>query len=159
MMKSQIKMQISRLAKGLNRFSVNDISVMLGVSEEEIKAALSELIAEYVIKKIGENRYLYIKLKNNKELIQHKNSKSFFKKLSFETEKIKNAKPVELFDKEEELKKYEAAPEWAKPKLLKYISVIKLAGGLRGKYLMMYLKQIEKGNPECHISYSTFKRC
>lgn len=158
MMKSQIKTQISKLAKGLNRFSINDISIMLDFTESEIKEALSELVEEDVIKKLGEKQYLYIKLKNNKELMQSKNSEKLFKKITFETGKIKNLNPIELFDKEEELKKYEAAPEWAKPRLIRYISLIKLTAGLRGRYLKMYLEQIGKLNPEFKASYSSLKR-
>jgi integrase len=151
-------MQISKLAKGLNRFSVNDISIMLDFPEDEIKEALFELAEEDVIKKLGEKQYLYIKLKNNKELMQSKNSEKLFKKITFETDKIKNVNPVELFDKEEELKKYEAAPEWAKPRLIRYISLIKLTAGFKGKYLQMYLEQIAKINPKFKTSYSSLKR-
>ncbi len=157
-MKSQIKMQISKLAKGLNRFSINDISIMLNFAEAEIKEALSELAEEDVIKKLGEKQYLYIKIKNTKELMQSKNSEKLLKKITFETDKIRNAKPIELFDKEEELKRYEAAPEWAKPRLIRYISLIKLTARLRGKYLQMYLEQIEKLNPEFKTSYASLKR-
>ncbi len=131
---------------------------MLDFDEKEIEEALLELEKELVIKKIGEKRYLYIKLKNNKNLMESKNSGNFLKKITYETEKIKTANPIELFDKEEELRRYEAAPEWAKPKLIKYISLIKLTAGFKGKYLQMFINQIAKINPEFKTTYSSLHR-
>lgn len=158
MMKSQIKMQILKLAKSLNRFSIDDILTMLDACGQEIQKNLSELENESVIKKIGETQYLYVKLKTNKEFKKSKNAKIAIKKINFEVKKLKEITPFKVFNKNEELKLYESAPDWAKRRATKYISLIKLVGRLKGKQLDKFLKKIGKKYPELKTTYPTFKQ-
>lgn len=69
-MTNQIKMtnlaiQIQKMAKGLNRFSISDVfQIFPDVNEKEIYQILNFLEKELLIKKISETEYLYVKFKN-----------------------------------------------------------------------------------------------
>ena len=83
MMKSQTKMpnltsKIQKLARVLNKFSINDIQQLIPISNKEILATLKELVAGGIIKKLSPTEFLYIKYqkKENIEIInKHKLSK------------------------------------------------------------------------------------
>jgi len=59
---SSLTLKIQKLAKGLNKFTINDISQIIPQSEDEIISSLAELEKNSVIKKISDTEYLYIKL-------------------------------------------------------------------------------------------------
>ena len=69
-MTNQIKMtnlaiQIQKMAKGLNRFSISDVfQIFPDVNEKEIYQILNFLEKELLIKKLSETEYLYVKFKN-----------------------------------------------------------------------------------------------
>ena len=60
---SNLTCQIQKLAKGLNKFTVQDILQILPASDDEINVSLNELEANFIIKKISDSEYLYIKSK------------------------------------------------------------------------------------------------
>ena len=60
---SNLTCQIQKLAKGLNKFTVQDILQILPASDDEINVSLNELEANFIIKKISNSEYLYIKSK------------------------------------------------------------------------------------------------
>ena len=72
-MTNQVKMtnltiQIQKMAKGLNRFSISDVfQIFPDVNEKEIYQILNFLEKELLIKKLSETEYLYVKFK---ELIE-----------------------------------------------------------------------------------------
>ena len=69
-MTNQVKMtnltiQIQKMAKGLNRFSISDVfQIFPDVQEKEIYQILNFLEKELLIKKLSETEYLYVKFKN-----------------------------------------------------------------------------------------------
>lgn len=69
-MTNQVKMtnltiQIQKMAKGLNRFSISDVfQIFPDVNEKEIYQILNFLEKELLIKKLSETEYLYVKFKN-----------------------------------------------------------------------------------------------
>lgn len=141
MNKCQIKTQILKLAKILNQFSVDDILIMLDLEKQDAQEILSELEKDFLIKKIGESRYLYFKQNNFKQDVRS------------ETQPI-----VCLFDNEEEIEIYEKSTTTIKRNIYKYIFLIKKTKGLVGKELTSCLSEIGKEYPQYSVSYGTFKR-
>ena len=94
-------MQILKLAKSLNRFSIDDILILLDIEKEEIINVLSELENDMSIKKIGEAQYLYIKLINN-----------------IEVSTIEPIQPIYLMNTEDEIAIYNSASPMLKKKYI-----------------------------------------
>ncbi len=104
MTKSQIKIKISKLARGLGRFSIDDILIITDIEKQKIQDVLLELERESIIKRIGESKYLYTKLKKLNSIQE------------------KNTPPViPLFNEEEELAIYQKAKPKIRQNIYKYI--------------------------------------
>ena len=94
MMKSQTKMlnltsKIQKLARVLNKFSINDIQQLIPISNKEILATLKELVAGGIIKKLSPTEFLYIKYQK-KESIEIINKHKLSKEEKIFEQKLKN---------------------------------------------------------------------
>ena len=97
-MKSQTKMpnltsKIQKLARVLNKFSINDIQQLIPISNKEILATLKELVAGGIIKKLSPTEFLYIKYQK-KENIEIINKHKLSKEEKIFEQKLKNKKKI-----------------------------------------------------------------
>lgn len=128
---------------------------MTGAEVEEAEAVLVQLEEDLIIKKIGETQYLYVKLSNYKPLCENKNAPKFINRIKVDVKNFRKASPEVLFNVENELKIYEGAPDWAKPKIYKNIMLLKLTKGLSGKNLCFFLEELGKQYPQYKMSMPT----
>lgn len=146
-----LKSQVLKLAKGLSKFSIDDILIIIDEPKEQIQNILDELEQESAIKKIGDNQYLYFKITVNN------NENNLHQEKDIEIDFQKEILPVKLFKDENELVIYNSLPVSIQNKIYKYILIMKMTSGLVGQGLKDSLKKIGDENPAYKLSYTTFK--
>ena len=148
-----IQKRILKLAKILNMFTLDDIVITLELNKDGEKIALKYLksLAENnLIKKISENQYIYLdpkaikfgKPELDKKLYQPQLNQS--DKLIIDITKYKN------------YEQYLNAPEWAKKRADKYLTLFHAAGSRTGIRLRLFIKEWNEQFPEMKTYYKTF---
>jgi len=151
-----MKQQILKLCKLLNRFTIYDLVSMSEFEEDKITAVVDELQKENLIKEYG-GEYIYIpkaaKIKIpvliNKENPERKNNTLKGNILFDVTAHFPDKKERDI---------YNNSPDWAKPYLIKYTTVLRACGNLRGKELEKFLNEFGILHPEYKLSYNTLCR-
>ena len=106
--------QVEKIAKKLSVFAVDDISIILDSSEDEIKLAISELVEQNLLKLSGE-KFIYVekirekpkRLKKSKKKIKNRNVYNVsyenydFDFVAFEKISIENCTEIKIYGKEE----------------------------------------------------------
>ncbi len=150
-----MKQKILKLIKRLSRFTIDDIAIMSECDENSLVPVMDKFEDDGIIKKISEKEYGYIiqnKEKPALKAIIENNSKTKIKKVNIDFKAINTR---QIFKKEKEQEIFNNAPDWAKPKIIKHMTVLKLASNLKGTKLLNFLEQLGKDNPEYKVSYST----
>lgn len=153
-----MKQKILKLIKILNRFTIDDLITLSGADEHEIQDIIIELQQEKIINQISKTEYGYIKSIESviqKTIIQHKTVLPTVIKRKINVSEININ---EFFDKKNEINIYNKSPDWAKPVLIKYTTVLRLAGNLRGQSLQKFINKLNEEHPEYKTSYSTLQR-
>ena len=163
--------QIQKLAKGLQKFTLNDISNIISCDDNEIRISIEELIKNNVIKEISNNEYLYIKFHNiTSEINTEKGTNSetsntkrkslgrypVDKIISIATKKYNSFNEVQVSDNKEEMAIYNSLPDKTKKYIVRIISIFKATQGLRLGELSGFLKELRDTKPELKISLTTF---
>lgn len=146
-----MKQKILKLIKILNKFTIDDILSMDEFDEKELLDIISELAKSGVISKISKSQYIYYPKDNSKQFVSDR----------FNTLDIKKAKDVDiktLFSKEEEQEVYENAAPNAKRRIVKYYTILKIAGQFDSRGINVFLKQFSREHPEYKISLATYYR-
>ena len=154
-----MKQKILKLIKILNRFTIDDLITVSGVDEQEIQDIILEFQQEKVINKISKTEYGYIKPLES--VIQKTTLTQTPKILPTVIKRKINISDVcieDFFPKRNEINIYNNAPEWAKPVLIKYTTVLRLAGNLKGQSLQKFINKFNEEHPEYRTSYSTLQR-
>jgi len=129
--------KILKTSKILKNFTLEDISLILEKSEDQIATELDKLIYQGVIKKEGE-KYTFI------------GQKIYMP----EFQKDKNIKNIQV---DEKLKsRIEKLSPHRQIMMYKYINVINAAQSLSGKALNIFLEKWSIEHPEFEISYNQF---
>lgn len=166
MMKLSIQQQeltnnIKKLAKGLKSFSLSDINLMLPNNDKDIDFCIKYLISKNIIKETANDSYIYIeqKVSNDISISDYyiKKQKNKFKEINFGNINCK----IKDFTEEinisfESLDEYKNLDKKQKQRLRKILTILKLAGKLRGNELKKLLKELGKENKESSISYPHF---
>lgn len=151
-----MKQKMLKLIKILNQFTIDDVLTMGEFSENEAKNILTEFEDVGLIKKISEDEYLYIP-EVNKLPIKPKDTITTAEEI--QTTETKTLPVIDtLFTKAGEQQVYDNAPKYAKKSLVKYYTILKMVGGLKGNNLETFLKQLGAERPEYKISVSTYHR-
>ena len=146
-----LKSQVLKLAKGLSKFSIDDILIIIDITKEQLQEILLELEMESIIKRIGDSQYIYSKITVNKQsenLSQPKRKKPAIQK---------EFPPVKLFKYEKELEIYNSLPVRIQDKIYKYILLMQMTSGLMGQKLEDALIKIGNEAPEYKLCYGTLK--
>ena len=153
-----MKQKMLKLIKILNQFTIDDTLTMSEFSENEAKKLLTEFEDIGIIKKISQDEYLYIP-EVNKSPIKTKDTITTAEEMQTTEIKTKTLPVVDtLFTKAGEQQVYDNAPKYAKKSLVKYYTILKMVGGLKGNNLEAFLKQLGAEHPEYKISLSTYHR-
>lgn len=153
-----MKQKILKLIKRLSRFTIDDIAIMSEYDEKALVPVIDNFEDDGIIKKISDKEYGYIaqnKEKSALTAIIENNSDKKIKKVNID---FKTINTKQLFKKENEQEIFNNTPDWAKAKIIKHMTVLKLAGNLNGIRLYKFLKQLGKDTPEYKVSYSTLMR-
>lgn len=151
-----MKQKMLKLIKILNQFTIDDVLTVSEFDENETKKLLTEFEDIGFIKKISEDKYLYIP---ESPRIIFKPTKIIDSIEESQTVEQKTPQTIDtLFTKAGEQQIYDNAPKYAKKYLVKYYTILKMAGGLKGNNLESFLKQIGREYPEYKISVSTYHR-
>ena len=157
----EISNNIKKLAKGLKRFSLSDINLMLPNNAEDIDLCIKYLISENIIKETASGSYIYIeqKVPNDISISDYyiKKQKNKFNKLSFGNINCK----IKDFTEEinlslDSLDEYKNLDKKQKQRVRRVLTLFKLAGKHRGKELKTLLKELGSQNKDYSISYSNF---
>ena len=156
MMKLSIQQQeltnnIKKLAKGLKSFSLSDINLMLPNNDKDIDSCIKYLISKNIIKETANDSYIYIeqKVSNDISISDYyiKKQKNKFKEINFGNINCK----IKDFTEEinisfESLDEYKNLDKKQKQRLKKILTILKLAGKLRGNELKKLLKELGNKN-------------
>ena len=156
MMKLSIQQQeltnnIKKLAKGLKSFSLSDINLMLPNNDKYIDFCIKYLISKNIIKETANDSYIYIeqKVSNDISISDYyiKKQKNKFKEINFGNINCK----IKDFTEEinisfESLDEYKNLDKKQKQRLRKILTILKLAGKLRGNELKKLLKELGNKN-------------
>ena len=135
-----MKQKMLKLIKILNQFTIDDVLTVSEFDENETKKLLTEFEDIGFIKKISEDKYLYIP---ESPRIIFKPTKIIASIEESQTVEQKTPQTIDtLFTKAGEQQIYDNAPKYAKKYLVKYYTILKMAGGLKGNNLESFLKQI-----------------
>lgn len=144
-----MKQKILKLIKILNKFTIDDILSMDEFDEQELLDIISEFEKSSIINKISKSQYIYYPKDNSKQLVSDRFN-------TLDIKKVKEADIKTLFSKEEEQEVYENASPNAKRRIVKYYTILKIAGQFDNRCIDAFLKQFSKEHPEYKISPSTF---
>lgn len=141
-----MKQQILKLAKRLNRFTLQDIQTMVELDEVKTIEILNALIDNGCLKQNKEEYFFIASVKTN--LNEPKNQKR----------KIPDTLPniEDLITSEEDLKLYHQLSNNEKETVYKYLVLIKTAGDLGGVALESFLLKFGKKYPKLQMAYTTF---
>lgn len=157
-----LQKKILRLAKILNRFTLDNISTILELNEQDEKTALeylSVIAKKGFIKKTRNKQYLYLDKKTKTPVKQAKPLK-----------KIENTKPEPVFDttrvspkiiditKDKSYKIYLNAKGRTREQADKYLAVLQASGGLSGAKLRFFINQWNEKFPDKKTSYQSVMR-
>ena len=153
------KEKIWKIAKGLRKFSLDDLLMLAESSEQEALNSLDELINDGKINKLSDNRYIVAQLQKSFEETKEAKIKA---RKTLKLNKVANIpfnpKPDrEIFDPEKEARELEvfnSTPEWARKPAEKYLRVIQESRGLHGDKLKFFIQKWNERYPEMKTSYS-----
>jgi len=149
-----MKLRLLKLAKRLNKFSLDDILIMTEENEQDLINALNSLIEEGSIKKIDEINYLFISatLQNQQKITDKKRFSN--NRIVFSKEELEN-----LNEQKETLAEYKNAPGHVKARVNKYLNLLKEAHNLYDKDLRNYIENIwNKKYPKATSSVTSYSR-
>lgn len=149
--------KLLKLIRIMARFSIDDIASILEIDEKTVLLYFSDLENKGIIKKISEQRYMYVAAKKIKPT--NKSTKRVMP--TYENKKIPSIIPKKLIidiTKDDDYQIYITAPPWAKKKADKYLAVLEAAGGLSGSKLRFFIRQWNKKFPEMKTSFASVMR-
>lgn len=157
------KEKIWKIAKGLRKFSLDDLLMLSESSEQEALNCLDELINDVKINRLPDDRYIVAQLQ--KSIEETKEAKIEARK-TLKLNKVAsipfNPKPDrEIFDPKKEARELEIfnnTPEWARKPAEKYLRVIQESRGLHGDKLRFFIQKWNERYPEMKTSYSAVLR-
>ena len=153
-----MKQKILKLIKRLSRFTIDDIAIMSECDENSLVPVMDNFEDDGIIKKISDKEYGYITQNKEKPALKAIIENNIDKKIKKVDIDFKTINTKHIFKKEKEQEIFDNAPDWAKAKIIKHMTVLKLAGNLNGTRLYKFLEQLGKDTPEYKVSYSTFMR-
>ncbi|MDD3012588.1 MAG: tyrosine-type recombinase/integrase [Candidatus Gastranaerophilales bacterium] len=137
-----IQQKIIKLAKGLNNFTFNDVSVLLENDESSINQALDQLVISNLLKK-RDNLYFYV-------------DKCELKRNNLNPKILED---IKLFKKDDEFyQEYSRLSEKHRKKVDKYIQILKASKFLRGNALIEFIELWNKKHPDLKTSYHSVIR-
>ena len=150
-----MKQKLLKLIKILNRFTIDELIAMSEIEEADIKNLVQEFLQDKVINKISQTEYAYIKpLKSISPIELLKQNGKFYPKTPKQKIDISEINIEEFFLRKDETAIYNNAPDWAKASLIKYTTILRLAGNLRGNSLKQFIEKLNAEHPEYKTSYS-----
>ena len=152
-----MKQKILKLIKRLSRFTIDDIAIMSECDENSLVPVMDNFEDDGIIK-ISDKEYGYITQNKEKPALKAIIENNIDKKIKKVDIDFKTINTKHIFKKEKEQEIFDNAPDWAKAKIIKHMTVLKLAGNLNGTRLYKFLEQLGKDTPEYKVSYSTFMR-
>ncbi len=151
-----MKQKLLRLAKKLNKFTIDDLVIMLEEDFTVIEKELELLLASGKIRKQKkEGSYIYYE---DQKKFQSTNKKLFPKvdalRIIFSQEEIEK-----FFDDRKTSRAYKNAPKFIQKKVDKYILLLREVNGLTGVWLDDYIKnKWNKEHPDMKTSKTSFVR-
>lgn len=140
-----MKKRVLKLAKGLNKFNIDDIQLMSEIEEPELRQILDELAYQGSVQKISDDNFMYVPSAPNAVKIDKKAKSSDNIPLNINPENIKGYDAY--------LKSTGKQREYAD----KYFKMIQACGNLKGSKLMDFIdNKWNKMFPEYKSSYACF---
>ncbi|MBR1425023.1 hypothetical protein IJ579_05630 [bacterium] len=149
----KIESEITKIAKKLNIFTIQDIEVLLEKPAIEIIPIVESLVKQKIIKK-DNNSYIYIQAENIFPLQQtetkptkqkYNYNREYKDRLPLKTLPFKPEKPKEIYfrhiNEMEGFKEYFFSPQPRKDYVKNIMRILKAAHNLRGKKLENFLKE------------------
>ena len=131
-----MKQKLLRLAKKLNKFTIDDLVMTLEEDYEELQNEIESLLQTGQITKAKNNSYFYSEEKTlSKIKNQYSRADIYYKGVVFTEEELQK------FDEQMNTSEaYKNSPNYIKKKINKYVSLIKAGNGLCGRKLEHFLK-------------------
>lgn len=148
--------KIRYLSRKLKAFTFDEIFMLAETPKDELLKALQELINEEVLKKTNQG-YIFCEFKQippptepvvKNESIKFIRDEDYVAFSEFYTPNVPNFTVQEL----------KQIPKYNLKKRYKYLHLLKITNGLRGKNLMKFIDEYNKLNPTDKTSYATLIR-
>ncbi|MEW5819225.1 MAG: site-specific integrase [Cyanobacteriota bacterium] len=150
------KEKIWKIARGLRKFTLDELLILAEVEESEAQTALLEFVNEGKVQAQGELYHL-VNIREAK-----KTSSKDLQKTTFESIEIKTQNQprsiADYFDPETEkelLEEFLKSPEHVQRYAYKYIVLVEESKGLNGEKLKFFVEKWNAKYPEFKASYST----
>lgn len=149
-----MKQKLLRLAKKLNKFTIDDLAIMMESTSEIVEKELESLLGTRKIRKTG-NSFIYCE---DLQEFQSTNKKLLPKvdafRVVFSQQEIQK-----LFDDRKTSEAYKNAPKFIQKKVDKYVLLLTEANGLTGVWLDEHIKnKWNKEHPDMKASKTCFVR-
>ena len=144
-----MEQKILRLAKKLNKFTIDDLVMTLEEDFEELHKEIESLLQAGQITKAKNNSYFYSEEKNYKPT-----KKELTKENKYYMGMIFTDKELKKLDKEVQTSQaYKNSKNFIKKKINKYVALVRASNGIFGRRLVHFLKEDwNKKHPEMKCS-------
>jgi len=144
-----MEQKILRLAKKLNKFTIDDLVMTLEENSADIEQQLDSLVLRGQITGAKNNSYFYSEEKNyrpeKKELTKEN---KYYMGMIFTDEELQK-----LDEQIQTSQAYKNAPNFIKKKINKYVALVRASNGIFGRRLVHFLKEDwNKKHPEMKCS-------
>jgi len=140
-----MKQKLLRLAKKLNKFTLDDLVMTMEENSEELQKEIKSLLQTGQITKAKNNSYFYSESKT-------KESEKLPDRVIFTEEEIQK-----LIDERNTSEAYKNSPKYVQRKVDKYVFLLKETHGLIGVKLVSYIKNVwNKKHPDMKSSENCF---
>lgn len=157
-----MKQKILKLIKNLERFKIEDIITLTELDKDVVSKYINELLEENKISKISENIYAYVPEIHS--IIQPQLKKAdnkdhrYLYNIEINKDIITEISPKKLFSSSKELKIFNEQKDYNKRNIVRVLTILKLAWGLKGNKLKEFLNKLGEKHHKYKISYCSYIR-
>lgn len=154
------KEKIWKIARGLRKFTLDELLILAEVDESKALKILENLIKSGKVKNIAEDSYIITETLKRSDQSKEQQKETTQKRTFQQMSKIPFNPQLdkELFDPEKEARDAEIffnTPPYARKQAEKYLRVIQESKGLRGDKLKFFIQKWNEKYPEMKTSYSS----
>ena len=163
-MSNSMEKQILKLAKILNKFSIDDLSSYMDEPSELIMSTIKNLCKDDKLKKVSENNYCYIKptemqkCEDKDKAVPYLNNVFNFEKDGlFNPANYKDFPAEKVFQRASDLEYYNACTAQTQQIIIKQVILFILIGDLSHAEVQIYLQSLVKKNPIYKMNAQWYK--